>query len=233
MAEATFTFKLAAIPVGVEYRNIKTMRLTVYPPDGRVVIAAPNGTAPDAIKKFAASRIPWIEKHRERFLHHSKITVTLANHSNVFIWGEAHELALIEHQGNHKITVKDGYIKMYIRPGSSKAKKQELLDKWYRRVLKETAPDIISKWEEIMGVEVKKLYVRKMKSHWGSCNQKNRTIRLNSELVKRNPACLEYVIIHEMLHIIEKSHNRNFYRLLEKYLPEWKDIRKKMNSGDL
>jgi len=122
---------------------------------------------------------------------------------------------------------------MYVRPGSTKAKRQEYLDKWYRRILKEAALAIVEKWEGRIGVEVKKIYVRKMKSHWGSCNYGKQTMRLNSELAKRKIECLEYVIVHEMLHIIESGHNRNFYRLLNKYIPGWKDIRKKMNRGDL
>ncbi|MCL2881044.1 MAG: M48 family metallopeptidase, partial [Treponema sp.] len=219
-----FGFELDSIVFEVEYRNVKTMRLTVYPPDGRVVIAAPCGTEPAIIKKFASSKIPWIEKHRERFLNHSKITGSLKNHSTVYIWGESHELLLAEHQGNTKITVKDGSLIMSVRPGTSKAKKQEYLDRWYRRLVKNSAPPIIEKWEIIMGIKIQKLYIRKMKSHWGSCNCARQTLRLNSELAKRKIECLEYVIVHEMLHIFEKGHNRNFYRLLNQYLPAWKEI---------
>lgn len=223
-----FSFVLGNIPFEVEYRNVKTMRLTVYPPDGRVKISAPAGLDPLIIKKFAASKIPWIEKHREKFRAHSKITGSPRNHSTVYVWGEAYELELIEHQGNVKITIKDGSVRMLIRPGASKTKIQEYLDRWYRRMIKDAAPAIIEKWEAVMSVEVKKLYVRKMKSHWGSCNYERQTLRLNSELAKRKPECLEYVIVHEMLHIIEKGHNRNFYRLLNEYLPSWKEIRKRM-----
>jgi len=228
-----YTFNLAGIPFEVEYKNVKTLRLTVYPPDGRVRIAAPFGTAHDYIRKFAVSKIGWIEKHRERFLNYSKITGSVKNHSTVYVWGIPYELELIERRGNPRIIIEGGHIKMYTRPDSSKAKRQEFLDKWYHRNLKETAPGIIKKWESRTGIEVKKLYVRKMKSHWGSCNCEKQTMRLNSELAKRDPECLEYVIVHEMTHIIEKSHNRNFYRLLNQYMPAWKEIRKKMNSGNL
>ena len=227
----SISFYLAAIPCEAEYKNVKTMRLTVYPPDGRVRITAPSGTAPEIIKKFAASKIEWIEKHRQRFLNNSKVTGPLRNHSTVYVWGTALEVELIERQGNPKIIIDSPYIRIFVRPDSSKAKRLEFLDKWYRKTLKEKAPPIIQKWEAIMGVNVKKLYVRKMKSHWGSCNCARQTLRLNSELVKRSPDCLEYVIVHEMLHIIEKGHNRNFYRLLGQYIPEWKEIRKRMNSG--
>ena len=234
----TYTIELAAIPMEVEYRNVKALRLTVYPPDGRVRISAPVGAAPELIRKFAASKIKWIEKHRQRFLNQPTGkrpagAGSLRNHSTVYIWGVPHELELIERGGNSKIVVKDGCLTMYIRPFSPKAKKQEILDRWYRRSLKEAAAPVIKKWEAVIGVEVKKLYVRKMRAHWGSCNFQRQTLRLNSELAKRSPECLEYVIVHEMLHIIEKGHNQRFYRFLNQYIPEWKALRKEMNAGGL
>ena len=149
----------------------------------------------------------------------------------MYVWGEAYELELIERNGNPKIVIEDGCMKMYIRQDAAKAKKLEYLDKWYSRILKEAALPVIKKWETITGIEVEKFYVRKMKTKWGSCNSARQTLRLNSELAKRSPDCLEFVIVHEMLHIIEKGHNRKFYRLLAKYIPQWKAIRKKMNSG--
>jgi predicted metal-dependent hydrolase len=122
---------------------------------------------------------------------------------------------------------------MSIRPNTTKAKKQVLLDNWYHNVLGEVAPAIIKKWEQVIGITVKKLYLRKMKSHWGSCNYGKQTIRLNTELVKKPIECLEYVTVHEMLHMLEPHHNQAFYRLMNTYLPSWKIIRKKMNSGEI
>jgi predicted metal-dependent hydrolase len=222
-----------AIPVEVEFKNVKTLRLTVYPPDGRVRIVSPAGTNREEIKKFAESKIAWIQKQREKFLNHFKLTVSLKNHSTLFVWGAQCELEIIERMGNPKIVIEGGNMKMYVRPGSTKAKRQEFLDKWYGKILKDTALPIIESWEGRIGVEVKKLFVRKMKTCWGSCNSARQTLRLNSELAKRKLECLEYVIVHEMLHIIEKSHNRKFYSLLNRHLPAWKSIRKKMNSGEL
>ena len=232
-AANTHYFNMGSIEYTVEYKKVKTLRLTVYPPDGRLKITVPFGTAPEFIKQFVASKIQWIEKHRKKFIGRSKISGPLRNNSAVYVWGKAYRLELIERRGHPKIIIEDASMKMYIRPLSPKSKMQELLDAWYRRIIKEAAPVIIKKWEEIIGVEVKKLFVRKMKSHWGSCNHIKKTLRLNTELVKRDPMCLEYVIVHEMLHIIEKGHNRNYYRLLNRHFPEWKTIRKKMNSGEI
>jgi len=232
-AASAYTFTLSEIPFEVEYKDVKTLRLTVYPPDGRVRIAAPFGTVHEYIAKFAAAKIGWIEKHREKYLNHSKLSGNLKNHTTVYVWGTALELVLVERSGNPRIVTEGEYMKMFVRPNSTKAVKQAFLDRWYRSKLKEAAPGIIQKWETLTGIEVKKLYIRKMKSHWGSCNCEKQTLRLNSELVKRNPECLEYVIVHEMLHIIEKGHNRNFYQLLNQYIPGWKNIRKKMNRGEI
>jgi len=222
-----------AIPIEVEFRNVKTLRLTVYPPDGRVKVIAPVGASREDIRKFAASKIAWIQKHREKFLNHSKLIVSLKSHSTLFVWGEPWELEIIERKGNPKIVMENGSMKMYVRPDSTNAKRQEFLDKWYSKILKAQALPLIAEWEGRIGVEVKKLFIRKMKTCWGSCNSTRQTLRLNSELAKRKRECLEYVIVHEMIHIIEKSHNRKFYSLLNKYLPAWKIIRKKMNAGEL
>jgi len=224
---------MADIPIEVEFKNVKTLRLTVYPPDGRVGIVAPIGTSREDIRKFAASKIDWINKQREKFLNHSKVTTSLKNHSTVFVWGDSLELEIIERKGNSKIVLENGNLKMYVRPDYTKAKRQEILDKWYGKILKESALPVIEEWEKRIGVKVNKLFIRKMKTCWGSCNGARQTLRLNSELAKRKSECLEYVVVHEMIHIIEKSHNRKFYNLLNKYLPEWKIIRKKMNSGEL
>jgi len=231
-----YTFEISSIKFEVEQKaTIKSVRLTVYP-DGRVRIAAPLGTGAEFIRKFAASKIEWVEKHRQKFIKQAgfkpEAPGTLKNHSTVYVWGEALELEIIERRGNPKIVIDGGYMKYYTRQGSTRAKKLEYLDRWRRRILKEAAETLIKNWEGKIGVEVKKLYVRKMKSHWGSCNYERQTLRLNSELTKRKPECLEYVIVHEMVHIIERHHDKNFYRLLTQYIPAWKIIRKKMKTGE-
>ena len=238
MATLTYTLTLDGIPIMVEYRSVKTLRLTVYPPDGDVNVSAPLGASPAEIKKFVASKITWIKKHQEKFLKSQKekkleANESIRNHSTVYVWGEAYELEIIQHTGNSRVKLEDGLMKMFVKPGALKAKKQEVLDRWYRRAIKEKASLRIKNWEQLMGLEVKKLYIRKMKAHWGSCNYKKQTLRLNSELAKRSLEYLDYVIVHEMIHLVEKGHNKNFYSLLEKYLPDWKTTRKKLNAGEL
>jgi predicted metal-dependent hydrolase len=220
------------VPIEVAYKPVKNIRLTVYPPDGRVQVSAPLRTDPDFIRNFAVSRQGWIEKCRAKFRRHSLFKIENTGDLRL-IWGVAHKFEEIEERGRPKIVVRDRIMRQYVRPGSPPEKRRELLDAWYRGILRQIAPAIIEKWSARLGVEIRKFYVQKMKSHWGSCNHRQKTIRLNSELVKRSPECLEYVILHELIHIIEPSHNRNFYRLLNAYMPRWKDIRKGLNAGDL
>jgi predicted metal-dependent hydrolase len=220
---------LGDIRIEVEYKQVKNIRLTVYPPEGKVRISAPLSANLETVRNFAASKLPWIEKHRLLYRRHPR-SGGLQDHGIQYVWGVPLELELIERKGHPKIAVEGKRMRIYVRPGSTMIKKQELLDKWYRRILQETAPGLIKKWEPLIGVSVRALYIRKMKSHWGSCNYSRQTIRLNSELVKRSPECLEYVIVHEMIHMIEPTHSRNFYRLINAFMPAWKAIRKQMNA---
>jgi predicted metal-dependent hydrolase len=226
----TELFKLGDIPIEVEYKPVKHLRITVYPPDGRVRISAPFHTTRESIRDFVVSKLRWIEKHRARLKKHSPRDGDLEKGVS-YVWGTAYELNIIEGRGRPKVKVEDRKLVFSIRPDSPKEKKQEVLDKWGRRMLRETALGLIKKWEPLIGVSVKELYLRKMKSHWGSCSYERQTIRLNTELVKMAPQYLEYVIVHELIHLIEPAHNGNFYRLMNKFMPAWKTIRKEMNSG--
>jgi predicted metal-dependent hydrolase len=230
---AAKTFILGGIPVTVEYKNIKTLRMTVYPPDGRVCVSAPVKTTGEFIQAFVVSKIPWIEKHREKFRRNAGAKNRFLDQETHYVWGAAYKLELIERRGHPKIVLEKNILRLSAGPGASTEQKQKLLDTWYRGLLRDAAPRFIQKWEPVVGVAVKGIYLRKMKSHWGSCNCQKQTIRLNTELAKKPPECLEYVVVHEMIHIIEPSHNRHFYQLMNKYLPAWKTIRKKMNAGEV
>jgi predicted metal-dependent hydrolase len=219
--------------IEVEYKRVKNLRVTVYPPDGRIRVSAPLRADPGFITNFVLSKKQWIEKHQLKFRSRPGTGNLLRNGETHIVWGIPHTLEIIERIGHPKILLEEGRMLMYVRPGSTKAKKQELLDKWHHRILSEAAPELIQKWEGAIGVKITKCFYRKMKSHWGSCNYIKHTIRLNTELAKKPPECLEYVIVHEMVHMIEPSHNRNFYRLLDQFLPAWKAIRKGMNNGEL
>jgi predicted metal-dependent hydrolase len=228
----TDIISLGDIQVEVVYRRIKNLRLTVSPPAGEVRVFAPLNTSRDYIRNFVAAKRSWIAKHRENFRRRAPEEGP-ENRSAHYVWGQPYRLELTEAPGRPKLSLEPGLMRLQVRPGTDKAKRQAFLDAWRRKLLRETAPALIEKWSARIGVHPAGLYIRKMKSHWGSCNYQRRTIRLNSELVKKNPRCLEYVIVHELIHLIEASHNQNFYRLLNQFMPDWKAIRRGMNTGDL
>jgi predicted metal-dependent hydrolase len=220
---------IGTIRIAVEYKRIKNMRITVYPPDGRVKIVAPLSAAHQMIKDFALAKRPWIEKHQARFANSSKDGNAFLNGEIHHIWGQPYPLEIIHTHSRPKIEISNNRLLLYIRPGTEVGKKRELFEKWCHSLMRNTAPRLVVKWEQLLGVKIKEIFYRKMKTHWGSCNYGQKTIRLNTELVKKSPKYLEYVIVHEMIHTIEPTHSRNFYRLLGKYYPEWKLLRKEMN----
>jgi predicted metal-dependent hydrolase len=224
--------KLGNIPIDLEYKRIKTLRMTVYPPEGRVRVSVPLGVGAESIRDFILSKQKWIERQREKF-RRAGGSLRLEPGDSVPVWGEAFTLELAVGRYRPRIELGPGRMKMYLKPGTSGEKRLALLDTWYRLRLKETAPGIIAKWAPLLGVKAPELFVRKMKTHWGSCSYTKGTIRLNSLLARKNPLCLEYVIVHELIHFKEPSHNRNFYRLLSRAIPNWKEIRKSMNAGEL
>ena len=219
--------------VTVEYRRVKNLRMTVYPPDGRLRVTAPVGTPAETIRDFIRSKEGWIEGHREKYRRNAAAKNRFQDREIHFVWGVPYRLELVERQGRPKVALEGGIMRLFIPFGETRAKKQEILDRWYRKLAGEAAPPLVKKWEPLIGMGVKKIFYRKMKSHWGSCNCAGRTIRLNTELAKKPPECLEYVVVHEMIHLLEPAHNRNFYTLMNRFMPSWKIIRKKMNRGEI
>jgi predicted metal-dependent hydrolase len=225
--------------VELEYKRIKNLRMTLYPPGsgdssgGRIHVSAPPATPRLSIHNFVMAKAAWIEKHQARFRRNSPAAGEPWDRGLCYVWGLPRRLELSERQGRPRILLEGERLRMLVRPGDSPERRQGLLDRWYRGLCKEAAVGLTRLWEARIGVTVNRIYYRKMRSHWGSCNYVKKTIRLNTELAKKPPQCLEYVILHEMIHLLEPTHNRNFYRLMDRYLPSWKIIRGKMNRGEL
>lgn len=226
--------------VELEYKRVKTMRLTLYPPasgvlsapgrplpaEGRIRVSAPPHTSRQLIQDFVISKAAWIEKQRARFRRNPSPP---GDDGICCVWGRPYRLELTERPARPRIALGEGRVLMSVRPGDDQEQRQKALDRWYRALCKEAATRITRFWEPRIGVTVQRIFYRKMKTHWGSCNYLNRTIRLNTELAKKAPECLEYVILHEMVHLLEPSHNRNFYRLMDRYLPSWKTVQLTLN----
>ncbi|MDR1506768.1 MAG: M48 family metallopeptidase [Treponema sp.] len=230
------------IPVEISRRKVRSIRLTVHP-DCRVTVSAPHSIPAGQVYSFIESKYEWLKKHLVRYREKERKSPGAANNfisgEVHYVWGSPYTLEVTERRGHPKITLTPGIMNMFVRPGSTKAQKQALLDKWRKELVAQAAPPLINKWQKPLAAAAKKpalgvqrIYLQKMKTHWGSCNNKARTIRLNTELAAKPPEYLDYVVLHEMVHLVVPSHNRVFYAYMDSLMPEWKDIRRKMNRGD-
>ncbi|MBK6903353.1 MAG: M48 family metallopeptidase [Saprospirales bacterium] len=223
---------IAGIEIDLVRKDIKNIHLAVYPPDGRVRIAAPERMEDDSIRLFAISRLPWIKKNRKKFASQSRETLReyLEGESHYY-QGHRYLLHLIEHTGNNRVHIRNKkYLDLYVKPGASRDQKERALREWYRRELKKQIPPLLAKWEAILGVRAAGWGVKQMRTKWGACNTHARRIWLNLELAKKPSACLEYIIAHELVHLLERKHGERFMALMGRAMPDWRGKRDLLNS---
>jgi predicted metal-dependent hydrolase len=219
------------LSVDVVRKDIKNMHLAVYPPTGRVRIAAPLRIDDEAVKLFAISKIAWIRKHQRNFVAQDRQSPReFKQRESHYFQGKRYLLRVFEHNAPAKVELKTKtFLDLYVRPDSTTAQKQTIINEWYRAELKKMIPEIIAKWEQKISVKVSDWQVKQMKTKWGTCNIKEKRIWINLELAKKPLHCLEYIIVHEMLHLIERHHNDRFLALMEKYMPQWKFFKEELN----
>ena len=221
--------------IDVVRKDIKNLHLAVYPPDGRVRIATPLKLDDEAVRLFAISKIAWIKKHQAQFDAQPRQS------KREFVSGESHYfqghrylLNVIYHQSAPKIAIRNKtYIDLYVREDRTEAQRQRVMMEWYRQHLKNDIPPLIAKWEEVMGVTVNDWGVKQMKTKWGTCNIEAGRIWLNLELAKKPNHCLEYIVVHEMLHLLERHHNERFVAYMDKFLPNWRFYKEELNRYPL
>ena len=222
--------ELGNIKVDVEQKDIKNIHLSVYPPNGRVKISAPNRMDLDTIRVYAISKLKWIKKKQEQFKSQERETPReyLSKESHYF-FGKRYLLKVLEYNTSPSVTLTQREIIMHVLTDTSPNKKQEILEEWYRTELKKIIPDMINKWEEIIVVKVNEFGIKKMRTKWGTCNQEAKRIWLNLELAKKPAECLEYIIVHELVHLLERSHNDRFISYMDKFLPKWRSYKEELN----
>lgn len=226
--------KLGDIAVEVTFKNIKNVHLTVQPPTGRVRISAPLRMGLDPIRIFAISKLGWIKRQRSKFQRQERETPReYLDRESHYVWGKRYLLDLIECGETPSIELKHSRMLLRVRPGIDHRKKQAIVQEWYREQIKQAVPPLIAKWEPLIGVKVRRVFVQRMKTKWGSCTPGTGSIRLNTDLAKRSLEFLEYVVVHEMAHLIVRHHNDQFSRLMDKCLPNWKLLRQELNSTPL
>ena len=218
------------ITVDVVLKDIKNIHLSVYPPSGRVRIAAPSRMQLDTIRVFAISKLGWIKQQQQKLQTQERETPReYVDRESHYVWGKRYLLRVIEGDEAPSVALQYNRMILRVRPGTDAKKKQAVVEAWYRQQLKTAVPPLLARWEPLIGVKVERFFVQRMKTKWGSCNHGARSLRLNTELAKKPRECLEYVVVHEMTHLLEPTHNARFVALMDQYIPQWRFYRDQLN----
>jgi predicted metal-dependent hydrolase len=222
--------QLGDIAVDVVLKDIKNVHLSVHPPTGRVRISAPRRMRMDTIRVFAISKLDWIKQQQTKLREQERETPReYVDRESHYVWGKRYLLTVFESDEPPSIELKHSRMVLRVRPRTDESKRQALVEEWYRERLKEAVPPLLARWQPLLGVEVKRFFVQRMKTKWGSCNHEARTIRLNTELAKKPQECLEYIVVHELVHLLEPTHNPRFVALMDRYMPKWQFHRRVLN----
>jgi predicted metal-dependent hydrolase len=226
---------VGGLPVQIVRKAIKNLHLGVYPPNGRVRVAAPLAVSDDAVRLAVVGKLGWIKRQRARFADQPRQSQReLVSGETHHFLGRRYRLAVIDHPGpGHVVLRRRTTLELWVPPGSNASVRDQVLQRWYRDRLRELVPPLLAKWEPILGVHAANWRIRKMKTKWGSCSVDARRIWLNLELVKKPARCLEYLVIHELVHLIERHHNDSFTKMMDKHLPLWRQRRHELNSAPL
>lgn len=222
--------KLGDLVVDVVLKDIKNIHLSVYPPDGAVRISAPKRMSLDTIRLFAISRLTWIKQQQKTLREQERETPRdYVERESHYVWGKRYLLELREVDAAPTVELRHKRLILHVRPGTSYASREAVLEEWYRQQLKAAVAPLLARWEPLLGVPIRRFFVQRMKTKWGSCNHYQRTIRLNTELAKKPPECLEYLVVHELAHLIEPTHNARFVALMDRFMPQWRMRRELLN----
>ena len=215
-------------------KDIKNLHLTVHPPLGQVRIVAPERMPLDTIRLYAISKLPWLRRQLATMKAQEREPAReYIDRESHFVWGKRYLLRVVERDTAPAVELKRRELLLYVRPGADKIRRHKLLAASYRNQVRTIALPLLAKWARVLKVKVGSLFVRRMKTKWGSCNPTMATIRLNTELAKKPLACLEYVLVHELAHLIEPTHNGRFRAILNRHLPQWPHLRDDLNRAPL
>lgn len=221
---------LGDISIDVIRKEIKNIHLSVHPPSGRVRLAAPRRMSIETLRVFAIAKLPWIRRQRKKLNEQERETPReYINRESHYVWGKRYLLQIVERDQAPSIELGHGKIILQVRPGTDAAKRREIVEEWLRDLLRGAVPPLIEKWEAVLGVRVKKFHVQRMKTKWGSCNPRLGSIRLNTDLAQKPRECLDYIMAHEMIHLIEPTHSARFVVLIDRVMPRWQSRRDALN----
>lgn len=221
--------EFGGVSVDVLRKDIKHLHLSVHPPTGRVRISAPERMDLDAIRVFAISKLGWIKRHQHTMRAQDRETPReYLERESHYVWGRRCLLTL-ETAARPNVELSHNRLVVRAKGGASPIQRQTLLDRWYRQQVQEAVPALLVRWEPRLGVKANRFFVQHMKTKWGSCNHRAGTIRLNTELAKKPPVCLEYLVVHELMHLIEPTHGPKFVELMDRFMPKWRHYRDELN----
>jgi predicted metal-dependent hydrolase len=227
----TETIQLGEVSIRVTRKEIKNVHLSVHPPDGRITLTAPAATRLDVARAYAISRLGWIRKQQEKLRGQARETPRrFIERESHHIWGRRHLMTVKHADAKPCITLDHKRIVLTVRPGADARKRAEVIHEWHKSLLHEVVPPIIKKWQRKLEVHVASYFLQRMKTKWGSCNHRAGHIRLNTELVKKPKDLLEYVIVHEMVHLIVPTHSERFVAILQEHYPTWREARAELNE---
>jgi len=223
--------KLGEIDIEVTRKAIKNVHLSVHPPDGRVTLAAPADTRLEVVRAYAISKLGWIRDRQEKLRNQPRETTRkYVERESHYLWGRRYLLEVQEQDTKPHVRLDHKRMTLVVRPGTDQAKRAEVTHEWHKALMHEAVPPLIAKWELRLGVKVAGYFLQRMKTKWGSCNPDKAHVRLNTELVKKPKDLLEYIVVHEMAHLLEPTHNDRFIRILDSCYPSWREARAELND---
>ncbi|EGR4076411.1 M48 family metallopeptidase [Vibrio cholerae] len=226
--------EIGSITMQLNRKAIKNLHISVLPPDGRVRVSAPESMTETAIRMAVISRIPWIKKQQSDFAKQPRQSDReMVSGECHYLWGRRYRLNVVERAGKHEIKLGRGRLHLYVNPATTLENKALVLSSYYRDELKARIAELLPIWEDKIGVIAADWGVKKMKTKWGSCNTQAKRIWLNLELAKKPPECLEYILVHELVHLLERNHNERFKGYMDKLLPDWRERRDLLNRMPL
>lgn len=227
--------QVRGLKVQVVRKAIKNLHLGVYPPNGRVRVAAPMTVSNDAVRLAVIGKLGWIGRQRRRFLAQPRQSKReLVSGESHYFMGRRYRLRVVEFEGAaaQRVRLRPGIIELHVRTGALRSSREAVLDAWHREKLREVAGALMEKWQRKLGVEAD-WNIKRMKTKWGACNPASRRVWLNLELVRSPPACLEYIVVHELVHLMARRHDERFFALMDRHLPNWRARRELLNAVPL